>query len=106
MNITQNVVNGPQAHILARLPYLSNAKNTDRVAVLLKKVEFFCNNQSEVKPYAELYHSLTVHYTDKNLNLKACCLQASYFSDTWDLQEENIYITTDNASNDDGSTVK
>lgn len=64
----------------------------------------------------EPYQSLTVHYIDEDLNLKARCLQASYFPDdhtgeniaaglreglaSWDLQEENhICITTDNASN-------
>ncbi|KAK0151883.1 Zinc finger BED domain-containing protein 1 [Merluccius polli] len=84
-------------------------KCRQRVAAELK-TEFFATT-------TDLWSvSLTVHYIDEDLNLKARCLQASYFPDdhtgeniaaalreglaSWDLPEENhICITTDNASN-------
>ncbi|XP_041747027.2 E3 SUMO-protein ligase ZBED1-like [Coregonus clupeaformis] len=65
---------------------------------------------------AEPYQSLTVHFIDEDFNLRARCLQTTYFPDdhtgeniaaglreglvSWDLHEENhVCITTDNASN-------
>ncbi|XP_038163162.1 E3 SUMO-protein ligase ZBED1-like [Cyprinodon tularosa] len=92
-------------------------KCRDRVAAELKTVEFFATTTDLWSSRtAQPYQSLTVHYIDEDLNLKARCLQASYFPDdhtgeniaaglkeglaSWNLPEENhICITTDNASN-------
>lgn len=88
-----------------------------RVAKELKTVEFFATTTDLWSSRtSEPYQSLTVHYIDEDLNLKARCLQAAYFPDdhtgeniasglreglaSWDLLEENhICITTDNAPN-------
>ncbi|XP_061585714.1 E3 SUMO-protein ligase ZBED1-like [Cololabis saira] len=92
-------------------------KCRQRVAAELKTVEFFATTTDLWSSRTtEPYQSLTVHFIDQDLKLKARCLQVSYFPDDhtgeniaaglreglagWDLPEENhVCITTDNAAN-------
>ncbi|KAK6297662.1 hypothetical protein J4Q44_G00322450 [Coregonus suidteri] len=92
-------------------------KCKEKVAAELKTVEFFASTTDMWSSRtAEPYQSLTVHFIDEDFNLRARCLQTTYFPDdhtgeniaaglreglvSWDLHEENhVCITTDNASN-------
>ncbi|XP_048036293.1 E3 SUMO-protein ligase ZBED1-like [Megalobrama amblycephala] len=92
-------------------------KCKEKVAAEVKTVEFFASTTDMWSSRtAEPYQSLTVHFIDEDFNLRARCLQTTYFPDdhtgeniaaglreglaSWDLHEENhVCITTDNASN-------
>lgn len=92
-------------------------KCKEKVAAELKTVEFFATTTDMWSSRtAEPYQSLTVHFIDEDFNLRAHCLQTTYFPDdhtgeniaaglreglvSWDLhKEKHLCIMTDNASN-------